>query len=143
VGDAYVAAGVPRERPDHARAIALMALDIRNYVCGHPSIGGKNLTFRIGIHSGPVVAGVIGQKKFQYDMWGDVVNIASRMESHSEAGKIQITKHTYGMLKDEFECEPRGTISVKGKGEMETWYLLTQKTPAIADRPQVQAVSAD
>ncbi len=71
-----------------------------------------------------MVAGVIGRKKFQYDLWGDAVNTASRMESHGTAGKIQITQATYELVKDEFVCEPRGTIPVKGKGEMATWYLL-------------------
>lgn len=124
IGDSYmVAAGVPRPRPDHAQALAKMALDIQAYMHTHPSCVSRNLDFRIGINSGPVVAGVIGRKKFIYDLWGDVVNTASRMESHGTPGKIQITRATYELVRDQFECERRGTVAVKGKGEMETWYL--------------------
>ena len=79
-----------------------------------------------------MVAGVIGRKRFLYDLWGDAVNIASRMESHGTPGRIQITRATYELLKDEFVCEPRGTIAVKGKGEMETWYLVGARTSSIA-----------
>jgi guanylate cyclase len=129
IGDSYiVAAGVPRPRPDHAQALAHMALDMCAYI-NQLSETHQGLSFRIGINSGPVVAGVIGRKKFQYDLWGDAVNTASRMESHGTAGKIQIAQATYELLKDEFVCEPRGTIPVKGKGEMATWYLGGNQTP--------------
>ena len=83
----------------------------------------KRLQFRTGMNTGPAVAGVIGQTKFHYDLWGDAVNTASRMESHGVPGKIQITRETYDLIKDEFICTPRGTVNVKGKGEMETWFL--------------------
>jgi adenylate cyclase len=128
IGDSYmVAAGVPRARPDHAQALAHMALEMRTFIQSNPVCVERQLSFRIGINSGPVVAGVIGRKKFIYDLWGDAVNTASRMESHGTPGCIQITRDTYELIKDEFVCEPRGTISVKGKGEMETWYLLAAR----------------
>jgi adenylate cyclase len=129
VGDCYmVASGVPRPRRDHASAIARLALDICDY--SEKREGIRHLEFRVGINSGPVVAGVIGRKKFIYDLWGDAVNMASRMESHGTAGKIQITRETYELLKDEFHCESRGRIAIKGKGEMDTWYLLAIKGPS-------------
>jgi adenylate cyclase len=130
IGDSYmVAAGVPRPRPDHAQALASMALDMRSYVQTNPVCVGRQLNFRIGINSGPVVAGVIGRKKFIYDLWGDAVNTASRMESHGAPGCIQITRETYELIKDNFVCEPRGKIQVKGKGEMETWFLTGARPP--------------
>ncbi|HEU0248648.1 MAG TPA: adenylate/guanylate cyclase domain-containing protein [Gaiellaceae bacterium] len=125
IGDCYmVAAGVPTPRPDHARALALMALDMLEAMRSDDEFGHHGLELRVGINSGPVVAGVIGRKRFLYDLWGDAVNMASRMESHGTPGRIQITRATYELLADEFECEPRGTIAVKGKGEVETWYLI-------------------
>src|SRR5690606_10214768 len=87
------------------------------------SASGGPLTFRIGINSGPVVAGVIGSMKFQYDVWGDTVNTASRMESHGVPGRIQISEATYRLIRDEFVCTPRGIIQGKGKGELATWFL--------------------
>ena len=124
IGDCYmVAAGIPSPRPDHARALALMALDMLDAMRSSDAVGALGLELRVGINSGPVVAGVIGRKRFLYDLWGDAVNTASRMESHGTPGRIQITRATYELLKDEFVCEPRGTIAVKGKGDMETWYL--------------------
>ena len=128
IGDCYmVASGVPRPRTDHAQVLTTMALDMRDYVSQHEFCGRK-LTFRIGLNSGPVVAGVIGHKKYIYDLWGDAVNTASRMESHGRGGIIQITRATYELIKDNFVCEPRGTVNVKGKGEMEVWFV-TGKTP--------------
>jgi adenylate cyclase len=125
IGDCYmVAAGVPTPRPDHARALALMALDMLEAMRSDDGVGHLGLDLRVGINSGPVVAGVIGRKRFLYDLWGDAVNTASRMESHGMPGRIQITGATYELLADEFECEPRGTIAVKGKGEIEAWYLI-------------------
>ncbi len=129
IGDNYmVAAGVPRPREDHLPAIADLALDILDYVNHRISIQERALTFRIGINTGPVIAGVIGRRKFHYDLWGDTVNTASRMESHGLPGKIQITRAVYEALQDRYICEPRGTIVVKGKGEMETWFLTGRRT---------------
>jgi adenylate cyclase len=125
VGDCYMAAaGVPDPHADHARRTALLALDMREAVATSAVAGREGLELRIGINSGPVVAGVIGRKRFIYDLWSDAVNTASRMESHGTPGEIQITRETYELLKDEFVCRRRGTIPVKGKGEMETWYLV-------------------
>ena len=125
IGDCYmVAAGVPSPRPDHACALALMALDMQAAMQTVDEVAHLGLELRVGINSGPVVAGVIGRKRFLYDLWGDAVNTASRMESHGTSGRIQITRATKELLDDEFVCEPRGTIPVKGKGEIETWYLV-------------------
>lgn len=118
MGDAYmVAAGVPVPREDHAKALASVALEMIEY----SQLG--SLRFRIGINSGPAIAGVIGTKKFQYDVWGDTVNLASRMETHGEPGRIQITETTYRLVEGRFRCVPRGTVEVKGKGPTPTWYL--------------------
>lgn len=123
IGDCYmVAAGIPRPRVDHAQILTRMALEIRSYFADKV-IAGHQLTFRIGINSGPVVAGVIGNMKFTYDLWGDTVNTASRMESHTVGGQIQISKATHDLVKDEFYCEARGTIHIKGKGPMEVWQV--------------------
>ena len=128
IGDCYmVAAGVPTARPDHARALALMALDMLEAMRSAENVRDLGHELRVGINSGPVVAGVIGRKRFLYDLWGDAVNTASRMESHGTPGRIQITRATYELLADEFDCEPRGTIAVKGKGEVEAWYLVGPK----------------
>lgn len=127
IGDCYmVAAGVPRRRPDHAPILTQLALDIRDYVSQH-EFRGQRLVFRIGLNSGPVVAGVIGRKKFIYDLWGDAVNTASRMESHGVGGFVQITEATYELIKNDFICEARGRVDVKGKGEMNVWYVLKKK----------------
>jgi adenylate cyclase len=127
IGDSYmVAAGVPRPRPDHARAIVALALDIQAAVAER-KFGERQLSFRIGINSGPVVAGVIGRKKFIYDLWGDTVNLASRMESQGQKDAIQITRNTYELIKDEFVCEPKGRVKVKGADELEVWHVRGRK----------------
>ena len=123
IGDCYMAAsGVPRPRADHAQVLVRMAIEMRDYVLQR-EFHGRKLAFRIGLNSGPVVAGVIGRKKFIYDLWGDAVNTASRMESHGQGGSIQITRATYDLVKDDFVCEPQGTVMVKGKGDMEVWFV--------------------
>jgi adenylate cyclase len=129
IGDNYmVASGVPNPRADHAQALARMALDMREYLDKRPSTEGKRIEFRIGINSGPMIGGVIGRKKFVYDIWGDAVNIASRMESQGLAGKIQITQATYELIHPWFICEPRGSIPVKGRGELTTYFLCGLKS---------------
>jgi adenylate cyclase len=129
IGDCYmVTAGVPEARDDHAQVLTRMALDIQQYVQENRFMGNTQISFRIGIHSGPLIAGVIGRKKFIYDLWGDTVNTASRMESHGTQGVIQITRSTYELIKAEFNCQPRGTIHVKGKGEMEIWHVEAEIT---------------
>ena len=129
IGDCYMAAaGVPDPRPDHARQAALLALQMRDVLTTSAVAGMPGLELRIGINSGPVIAGVIGTKRFLYDLWGDTVNTASRMESHGTPGEIQISRATYELVNEEFVCTRRGTILVKGKGEMETWYLTGSRS---------------
>ena len=125
IGDAYmVAGGLPQPRPDHAEAIAEMALGIREEVAHRTDPSGQPLQVRIGIDTGPVEAGVIGTAKFSYDLWGDTVNTASRMESHGVAGCIQVTARTYQRLRDGYQFQRRGPISVRGMGEMVTYFLV-------------------
>jgi class 3 adenylate cyclase len=128
IGDAYmVAAGLPQYCDDHAMRAADMALEMLEAVDAFNRESGADLSIRVGLHSGSAVAGVIGTKKFAYDIWGDTVNIASRMESHGEPGKIHISEETASHLKYDYEIESRGAITVKGKGMMETFYLLGRK----------------
>lgn len=128
VGDEYmVAAGVPRRRPDHAHAIAELALRIQDH-CAQHQFDGHELRLRIGINSGPVVAGIVGTHKFAYDLWGEAVNTASRMESHGVPGSIQISKATYNLIRNDYICERRGRIEVKGMGNTETYLLLAGRS---------------
>lgn len=127
IGDAYmVAAGVPRPREDHAQILCDLALAVRDLVATQ-EFQGRRVALRIGINSGPVVAGIIGATKFSYDLWGDSVNTASRMESSGTAGEIQITDDTKRLVEHDFICEPKGTVEVKGKGPMTVWTLKTSR----------------
>ena len=137
IGDCYMAAaGVPTPRKDHARVMALLALEMREAMRSVDSLGHLGLELRIGINSGPVVAGVIGRKRFLYDLWGDAVNMASRMESQGTPGRIQVTRETYELLRDEFVLESRGTVSIKGKGDVETWYLIGPRATPRVTQPE-------
>jgi class 3 adenylate cyclase len=124
IGDCYMAVcGLPKPCSDHADRMARMALRMAEATRQYAQEKGLDLQLRIGINSGPVVAGVIGATKFIYDLWGDTVNLASRMESTGVPGGIQVTRSVYERLKESFEFESRGTIQVKGKGETDVWLL--------------------
>ena len=124
IGDGYmVVSGVPTPRPDHAHALVDAALEMLAFVRNWPSPYAARVRHRIGVNSGTIMAGVIGRAKFSYDVWGDPVNVASRMESSGLADCIQVSERTYELIKDDFICQPRGTIAIKGKGEMRTWLV--------------------
>lgn len=124
-GDSYmIVSGVPEPRPDHLEALADLALDMVDAVAELTDPNGRPVPLRIGLAAGPVVAGVVGARKFFYDVWGDAVNVAARMETTDVEGRIQVPQNVYERLKDAFVLEARGAVEVKGKGVMQTWYLM-------------------
>lgn len=145
-GDCYmVVSGVPRPRPDHAHALADLALDMANVAARLKDPQGRPVAVRVGMACGPVVAGVVGSRRFFYDVWGDAVNVASRMETTDSVGRIQVPEAMYERLKDEFVLHERGSIDVKGKGPMRTWYLIGRKatddsTDVLAEDPRTAHV---
>jgi class 3 adenylate cyclase len=135
IGDAYlVVGGLPLPRPDHAQAIASMALDMHLAIREFKTRDGEPFAMRLGINTGPVMAGIIGRKKFSYDLWGNTVNIASRMASLGLSGHTQVTQTTYDRLCGEFTFSERGIIDVKGKGEMNTYLLVDRDPPLHGDK---------
>ena len=127
VGDAYLAAsGLPTADPKHAVRMVSAALEIREFMMERKKQNPNSFEVRIGIHSGHVVAGIVGLKKFAYDIWGDTVNIAARMEQNSEAGKINISQTTYELVKGNFDCIYRGEIEAKNKGKMMMYFVNNQ-----------------
>lgn len=128
IGDEYlVVGGLPTPRPDHAQAVAEMALDMQLIIGQFKGQDGEPFTMRVGINTGPVVAGIIGRKKFSYDLWGPTVNVASRMASLGLAGHTQVTLSTYERLRGQYLFSERGAVDVKGKGQMTTYFLLGRK----------------
>jgi adenylate cyclase len=142
IGDAYmVAAGVPIARPDHAEAIAEAALGLQQQIALHDAPNGETFSLRIGINTGPVVAGVIGKTKFSYDVWGETVNTAWHMELYGAPGSIQLNETTYVLLRDRYLFEERGEFYVKDKGELKTWFLKGRR-PIPSPRPVDNSVAA-
>jgi adenylate cyclase len=145
-GDSYmVVSGVPQARPDHVEALADLALDMAETANGLRDWQGQAVPLRIGLANGPVVGGVVGSRRFFYDVWGDAVNVASRMEATDSVGRIQVPEAVYQRLKNDFVLQERGVVDVKGKGFMRTWYLVgrkphTRAEGAGAETPQAARV---
>ena len=136
-----VVSGVPTPRSDHVQAIACLALDMTEAVADLTDPQGRAVPLRIGLASGPVVAGVVGARKFFYDVWGDAVNVASRMESTDVEGRIQVPQAMYERLKDGYVLEERGDVDVKGKGLIHTWYLVSRRNGDASHEAELQSVS--
>ncbi len=134
IGDAYMAvAGLPDPRSDHAEAVVRLAFDMLNAAANRKTLDGKPIQLRIGINSGSVIAGVIGTQKFAYDLWGDTVNIAARMESQGQPNRIHLTEATYALLKHRYNFESRGEVEVKGKGLMPTYFIAVEHHSPISE----------
>jgi len=146
IGDAYLCAGgIPDPDPEHAVKMVKAAQEILDFVekaKSHKAAGEICFDIRIGINSGPLVAGVVGTKKFAYDIWGDTVNVAGRMESISETGRITISENTYALVKDQFECQPRGEITIKNHGNIKTYFVEKTLSWSIHDNTQRVAESS-
>ena len=139
-GDSYmVVSGVPQPRPDHVEALACFALEMAHTATMLTDPLGRTLPLRIGIATGEVVAGVVGSRRFFYDVWGDAVNVASRMESTGSIGRIQLPDTVYQRLKGNFVFEERGPVTIKGKGLMHTWYLVGHKSAPDTDEVHATA----
>ena len=122
IGDGYmVVAGAPESREDHAEALTRAALEMRDYMAANPTEEG--LRVRIGLNSGPAVAGIVGTQRFHYDVWGDAVNVAARMESMGEPGRVQVAEGTWTRIREAFRCSPKRMLAVKGKGDLPTWFV--------------------
>jgi adenylate cyclase len=132
-GDAYiVVSGVPQPRPDHAEILADFAIEMRDMARALPNSQGQPTSIRIGVASGPVVAGVIGRSKMFYDVWGDTVNMASRMESTGQPGQIQVSAASYELLRDKFDLDKVGQLEIKGKGAVAAWFLRGRRKRSAA-----------
>ena len=137
-GDSYmVVSGVPQPRPDHLQALADLALDLAGTVATMRDPAGRAVPLRIGLAAGPVVAGVVGSRRFFYDVWGDAVNVASRMESTDQTGRIQVPQDIYDRLREDFVFDERGDVEIKGKGVMHTWYLVGRRNGSVQVDPAV------
>jgi adenylate cyclase len=142
-GDSYmVVSGVPEPRADHVEALAALALDMADAANRLKDSHGDAVPLRIGLASGPVVAGVVGSRRFFYDVWGDAVNVASRMESTDSIGRIQVPEDVYHRLKSDFVLQERGVVDVKGKGRMRTWYLVDRNPDTGSDNLPAEAPQA-
>ena len=128
IGDAYMCVGgIPSTNPEVPQKVVLAALEIRDFMANLAEKRSKNgkdcFGIRIGVHTGEVIAGIVGTKKFQYDVWGDTVNVAARMEDNSESGKVNISGTTYKLVKEYFKCEHRGKVTAKNKGEIDMYFV--------------------
>ena len=131
IGDAYLAAGgLPHDRTDHATACVTAAMAMLAFIDAENRENAIKWRMRVGVHSGAVVAGVVGRRKFTYDIWGDTVNIAARLENAAEAGRINVSAYTYDLIRQDIACAYRGKIAVKGKGKIDMYYVVGERQPA-------------